>query len=29
MGHVIEDIVAAELAYNRARERALGRVVDL
>jgi alanine dehydrogenase len=29
MGHVIEDIVAAELIYHRAREQAIGRSVEL
>jgi alanine dehydrogenase len=29
MGHVIEDIVAAELVYRRARERVIGRTVEL
>jgi alanine dehydrogenase len=29
MGHVIEDIVAAELVYHRAQEHAVGRTVDL
>jgi alanine dehydrogenase len=29
MGHVIEDIVAAELVYDRARERSMGRGVEL
>jgi ornithine cyclodeaminase/thiomorpholine-carboxylate dehydrogenase len=29
MGHVIEDIVAAELVYDRAREQAVGRTLEL
>lgn len=29
MGHVIEDIVAADLVYHRAREQAIGRTVEL
>jgi alanine dehydrogenase len=29
MGHVVEDIVAAELVYNRARQQAIGRSVEL
>jgi ornithine cyclodeaminase/alanine dehydrogenase-like protein (mu-crystallin family) len=29
MGHVIEDIVAAEIVYHRAREQETGRTVEL
>jgi alanine dehydrogenase len=29
MGHVIEDIVAAEIVYRRARERGVGRTITL
>jgi ornithine cyclodeaminase/alanine dehydrogenase-like protein (mu-crystallin family) len=29
MGHVIEDIIAAELVYHRARRRGIGRSVEL
>jgi ornithine cyclodeaminase/alanine dehydrogenase-like protein (mu-crystallin family) len=29
MGHVVEDVVAAELVHRRARERGAGRVVTL